>query len=179
MMEEVCHSYASALYSLLAKEERDDYKRALLSISKDFEENPAFFKALCSYTVKQEEKEDILRKTYEPLGLERLLPFLALLCKKHRISLFFQIKDEFVALVEEGQNVKSGIVYSSIKLTNDQLSSIEASMEKKTSSEVRLSNIVDPSLIGGVKVALDGKVYDGSLRGRLLNLAKKLQGGNQ
>lgn len=178
-MEEICNSYASALYSLLDEGERDDYKRALVKIGNDLKDNPDFFKVLCSYRVKQEEKEALLRKAYETLGLKHLLPFLTLLCNKHRISRFFEIKDQFVALVEEGQNVKTGIVYSAEKLTDDQLSSIEASMKKKTSSEVRLSNIIDPSLLGGVKVALDGKVYDGSLRGRLLNLAKTLQGGNQ
>ena len=105
--------------------------------------------------------------------------FMSLLCKKHRISSYSEIKDQFVSLVEEGENVKTGIVYSTEKLSDEQLSSIEASMKAKTSSEVRLSNVVDPSLLGGVKVALDGKVYDGSLRGKLLNLAKQLQGGNQ
>lgn len=179
MMEGVCKSYASALYSLLALEERDDYKRALIGIGDDFKANPLLFKALCSYSIKQEEKEATLQEDYARLGLKHLVPFLALLCKKHRISLYFEIKDQFVELVENGQNVKSGIVYSAERLTDAQLASIEASMKKKTSSEVRLSNLVDPSLLGGVKVALDGKVYDGSLRGRLQNLAKKLQGGNQ
>ncbi len=178
-MEEVYKSYASALYSLLEEDERDAYKDALLKISDDFKRNPSFFRVLCSYRVKAEEKDALLSSAYGGLKLKHLLPFMSLLCKKHRISSYSEIKEQFVSLVEEGENVKTGIVYSTEKLSDKQLSSIEASMKAKTSSEVRLSNVVDPSLLGGVKVALDGKVYDGSLRGKLLNLAKQLQGGNQ
>lgn len=178
-MEQVCKSYASALYSLLEEDERDAYKDALLGIADDFKENPSFFRALCSYRVKASEKDALLSGAYGKLKLKHLLPFLSLLCKKHRISSYPDIKAEFVSLVEEGENVKTGIVYSAEKLSDEQLSSIEASLKAKTSSEVRLSNVVDASLLGGVKVALDGKVYDGSLRGKLLSLAKQLQGGNQ
>jgi F0F1-type ATP synthase delta subunit len=39
---------------------------------------------------------------------------------------------------------------------------------------VELKNVIEPGLIGGVKVALDGKVYDGSLRNRLMGLENTL-----
>ena len=41
-------------------------------------------------------------------------------------------------------------------------------------NSVELKNVIEPGLIGGVKVALDGKVYDGSLRNRLMGLENTL-----
>ena len=50
---------------------------------------------------------------------------------------------------------------------------------KKWTGNIReLRNVVDPSLLGGVKVSLGDKVYDGSLKGKLDNLAKQLKGGS-
>lgn len=178
-MEEVYLSYATALYSLLDEGQKKDYQKALQEVKEDFSSQPEFLSLLSSYRVEQKEKEELLKKIYSPLGLTYLVPFLSLLCKRHRIHHFSEVEQRFSSLVDEGNNVLRGVAYSSEKLSEEQLTSIEASLKKKTSSEVRLTNIVDPSLLGGVKVALGGKVYDGSLRGRLQNLAKILQGGSE
>ena len=58
------------------------------------------------------------------------------------------------------------------------LEKIESSFEAKY-KKVKLKNIIDYSLIGGLKVTLDGKVYDYSLKNRLDSLgATLLSGGN-
>lgn len=177
-MEEICFAYASALYSLLSKEEAKDYQSALSSIEKDFSENPDFLRLLSSYQIGYEEKEGMLKKIYGSLGLPRLLPFLCLLAKKHRIHLFKDIESCFASLCDEANSTSRGIVYSAAALSKEELTSIEASLSEKTSAEVKLKNLVDPSLLGGVKVSLGDKVYDGSLKGKLESLSKKLQGGS-
>lgn len=40
---------------------------------------------------------------------------------------------------------------------------------------VRLTEETDPSLLGGVRVEIDGRVYDGSLRLQLQEVLKALQ----
>ena len=120
----------------------------------------------------------MLERIYGPLGLPRLLPFLCLLVKKHRIASFDDIESCFASLCDEASSTTRGIVYSASPLSREELTSIEASLGKKTSAEVKLRNVVDPSLLGGVKVSLGDKVYDGSLKGKLDNLAKQLKGGS-
>ncbi|MCF0113484.1 MAG: F0F1 ATP synthase subunit delta, partial [Bacilli bacterium] len=52
-------------------------------------------------------------------------------------------------------------------------------LQKRVGGKVELKNEVDHTLLGGVKVALEGKVYDGTLRGKLNELQRQLQqGGN-
>ena len=177
-MEEYCQAYASALYSLLEEKERPSYQNALSSIGKDFAENPSFLRLLSSYQIGYEEKKKMLERIYGPLGSPRLLPFLCLLVKKHRIASFDDIESCFASLCDEASSTTRGIVYSVSPLSREELTSIEASLGKKTSAEVKLRNVVDPSLLGGVKVSLGDKVYDGSLKGKLDNLAKQLKGGS-
>ena len=176
-MDSFANSYASALYSLLDEKERGQYFDALKSIQKDFVEQKELFALLCSYAVNQKEKEKILQKVYGGIPLKHLLPFLNLLCKKHRIIHFCEVSDSFASLYNEETNVKEGIAYSASALSKKQLSDIESALGKKTRGKVVLKNVIDPSLLGGVKVALDGKVYDGSLRGKLAEMKKQLKGG--
>ena len=66
-----------------------------------------------------------------------------------------------------------------MKLTPEALSSIEKALQKRVGGKVELKNEVDHTLLGGVKVSLEGKVYDGTLRGKLNELQRQLQqGGN-
>ena len=176
-MESYVSSYASALYSLLNEKERHEYLSALSDIKKDFENQKELFSLLCSYAVSQKEKETILQKVYWNIPLKHLLPFLNLLCKKHRIIHFCEVFDAYSSLCNEEMNVKEGIAYSVSPLSKDQLGEIEKALGKKAGGKIKLKNILDPSLLGGVKVALDGKVYDGSLRGKLAELKKQLKGG--
>ena len=176
-MDSYANSYASALYSLLSEKERGDYLSALGEIKDSLGKEKELFALLCSYSVSQKEKEKILQKIYGGYPLKHLLPFLDLLCKKHRIAHFCEVFEAFASLCNEQANIKEGVAYSASPLSKKQLSGIEGALGKRVSGKVVLKNVVDPSLLGGVKVALDGKVYDGSLRGKLAELKKQLKGG--
>ena len=47
-------------------------------------------------------------------------------------------------------------------------------MQKSLGFAVSLENHVDPSLIGGVKVFIDDKVYDGTILGKIERLRSTL-----
>lgn len=176
-MDSCAANYASALYSLLSEGERGDYLSALSEVKESLEKEKGLFALLCSYSVSQKEKEKILQKVYGGYPLKHLLPFLYLLCKKHRIAHFCGVFEAFASLCNEQANIKEGIAYSALPLNKKQLDDIESALSKKVGGKVVLKAIVDPSLLGGVKVALDGKVYDGSLRGKLSELKKQLKEG--
>ena len=93
----------------------------------------------------------------------------------HRFLGFKQIQEGFLALVHEDLGIKSGVAYSADKLTASELNAIKEALGKRLSSRVELRNVVDPSLLGGVKVAIDGKVYDGTIRSKLIDLSRELR----
>lgn len=177
-MEEVYANYAQALYSLADPSALPDYEQAMEEIRLLFEKEPAFLRLLSGYTLGNQEKEKLIDQVFSSFGLPYLLDFLKLLSAKHRISHFDEIEEAFASLCHERFKVKEGIAYSAVPLSKEQLSSIEEALSKKLGAKVRLRNQVDQVLLGGVKVALDGKVYDGSLRSKLLGLKKSLEGGS-
>ena len=66
-------------------------------------------------------------------------------------------------------------------LSKEQLELLTKTFEEKLGCEVSLSARSEPSLLGGIKVSIDGKVYDGTLANKLEALRLRLlaQGGKQ
>ncbi len=177
MAESVYQNYAIALFSLTKEKDGQEYLSALRKVEKDLSENPDFLAFLSSYSIPLETRLAALSKVYEPLKLAYLPRFLGLLVQHHRIRHLNEVEREFAALVNEEHGILEGIVYSASKLEEKDIKRIEKAFERKLGKKVALKNRVDEKILGGVKVALDGKVYDGSIRNRLLDLEKQLLAG--
>lgn len=177
MAESVYQNYALALYSLTKEKDSQEYLKALRKVRTDFSDHPEFLAFLSSYSIPLQTRLRSLDEVYGSLELEYLPRFLGLLVKHHRIRHLDEAEREFASLVNEEHGVLEGIVYSASKLEEKDIHRIELAFQKKLGKKVSLQNRVDEKILGGVKVALDGKVYDGSLRNRLLDLEKQLLAG--
>ncbi|MCQ2742754.1 MAG: ATP synthase F1 subunit delta [Bacilli bacterium] len=179
-MDGVENNYARALYDLVEADKRSDYKEAIENIADVLKNDADAFRLFSSYSISKADINKIADKVFGAYGLPYLADFMKVVIAHHRISSFSLIASEFVSLVNESQGVKEGIAYSAEKLSKEQLEKISEALTNKLGHKVHLKNVVDHHLLGGVKVALDGKVYDGSLRGRLEGMKKQLlSGGNQ
>ena len=59
-------------------------------------------------------------------------------------------------------------------LTEAQAEALKQKLEKLSGKKISLSLKTDPSLLGGVRVELEGKELDGTVKGRLDGLSRKL-----
>ena len=64
-------------------------------------------------------------------------------------------------------------IITAVKLTKDQLKKIETAVEKKVGS-ARYSEVIDPSVIGGLMLIIDDEEYDGTIQGKLKKLRTSL-----
>ena len=60
-----------------------------------------------------------------------------------------------------------GIVAAPGQLTEEQIARVEGKFSELLGQEVSLSLRVDPSLIGGLRVEIDGRLYDGTIKKQL------------
>lgn len=65
-------------------------------------------------------------------------------------------------------------VTSAVKLSSTQLKTIQDAFTKKFTS-VDLETVIDPQIIGGVKVTIGSKQIDASVQGKLNQLKQALQ----
>ena len=178
MKDEVFVNYAAALFSL-AKDEKKvaTYRKEIKEVEKLLTGDPMFLECFSSYKVSHEDIYHLLDEAFKGLESPSLLPFLKLLVSKHLISSISEISETFYGMCNEYLGIKEGLIYSTSRLTEEEISKLEKTLEDKLSCKVSLKNKIDHTLIGGVRIVLDGKIYDGSVENKIETLRKKLLKG--
>jgi F-type H+-transporting ATPase subunit delta len=111
----------------------------------------------------------------ETLGLARLVQnFLYVVVNHRRIELLDQIRAAFEALVDERLGVVRADVFSAGELAGDQQKAIAAQLTRLSGKRVRAEFAIDGRLIGGVTARIGSTIYDGSVRGQLEALRRKM-----
>ena len=100
---------------------------------------------------------------------------LFVLVDKGRFQYYHNIVKEYKRLVDVHKGEGKGKVYSAVPLSEEQMKRFEEQASKLLQEKIRLKNVVDESLIGGVKLLVDGKIIDASLRGKLDRLSKEIE----
>lgn len=163
-MKEITSRYAEALFSL--KRESSSIEESQLEVKeliKVLKENPDFSVLLSSSYKDFEEKEQIIDKIFKGVD-EEIKTLMKIVVKNHRGQYLTEIFLDFNSLVNEYRGVKEGLVYSTEPLSESQLAKLNSVISKKESRPVELKNIIDPTLIGGVKVVINDHIYDGSIK---------------
>lgn len=100
--------------------------------------------------------------------------FLFVLIDHRRIALLGAILTSFDLIVDERLGFARAEVTSPRELTETQRGAVNAQLERITGKRVRMRYAVDPALIGGVVARIGSTVYDGSVRGQLQTLGRRL-----
>jgi F-type H+-transporting ATPase subunit delta len=100
--------------------------------------------------------------------------FLFVLIDHRRIALLGVILHSFELIVDERLGFARAEVSSPSELTKTQRGAINAQLERITGKRIRMRFAVDPALIGGVVARIGSTVYDGSVRGQLQTLGRRL-----
>lgn len=173
-MDMVASRYAESLFDL-AKEENaiETYQKDIIKIQNVFNDD-VFVQFFSHVAVQDDDKINILKKSFQDQVSEYVLNFLMLLVKKRRMKYIRQICQHFQSLCNDYFGVKVGKVYSAFELTKEQIHKVEKAMSQKVGKKVQLHVVIDESLIGGIKVDIDNHIYDDSLSYKLESLRKEL-----
>ena len=167
-MSEIGKEYGTALFLLACEENRTgEYAGALETVKGVFSENPEYLALLASPGISLEERLSMIRSAFENSVPEYVLSYLQLLCEKGRIAEFFVSAEEYLSLWNASKNVSNARVISAVPLTEEEKQALCRKLEETRKGTVRPEFSVDPSLLGGIVVEMDGTVLDGSLRRRL------------
>lgn len=100
--------------------------------------------------------------------------FVALLFDKRREEVLRNVAEAFRRRVLADQNLAEGVVESARPLGDKEIGELARLVGKRLGKTVRLENRVAPALLGGVRVTVENRMIDGSVRGRLDGLSKRL-----
>jgi F-type H+-transporting ATPase subunit delta len=100
--------------------------------------------------------------------------FLFVLIDHRRIAGFSDVVNAFEQTLDERLGFARAQVQSARDLSEAQRAALTAALEKASGKRLRAQFAVDGSLIGGVVARIGSTVYDGSVRGQLRVLGRRL-----
>ena len=172
----VAGTYGQALYDVakergIVKEIGEEYK----AIGKVFDDNPDLMKLFLIPMLSAFEKREVAKKVFEGRILQELLNFIYVLINERRINAWDSIGKYYEKTVLESGGLVKGVVYSPLPLDKERIFALEEKTAPVVCNRVRLENKIDKSLIGGVRIYIDGKLIDASVKTRLENLKQRMK----
>ncbi len=172
VMMQINKEYATALFALATENNAvDEYEKSLIEIEKIFKENSDYIKVLESPAIPLSERISFIDEAFSGTYTEYIVSFIKVLCENGHILEICGCIDEFQDLVRIYKNRTVAFVYYVEPLTDGQKAALLGKLQKISGKVIEPKFIKDESLIGGIKVQLDDKIFDGSIRNRL-NKAK-------
>ena len=173
-MESVASRYGLALYSLALEENKiDSWQKDVKTLKSIFEENTDFIMILGSSFLSLEERIKILEKTL--VGVDKnIVALIDVIMENNRTDLILDVFENFNSYCNQYRGVSEGLIYSTLKLDQTVIDQIEKKISKIENNKVELKNVIDPSLIGGVKIVVKDRIYDGSIKHSIEMMKKDL-----
>ena len=131
--------------------------------------------ALVTPAIPGSRKKAVIARIADRLGLSRVpRNFLFVLVDRRRIASLGVIIQQFEEVVDERLGFARADVASATDLDERQRAALSAELERLTGKRIRARFAVDPALIGGAVARIGSTVYDGSIRGQLGSLERRL-----
>ena len=131
--------------------------------------------ALVTPAVPAARKRAVVGRIAEVLKLSRISRnFLYVLIDHRRIAALSGIIDSFELMVDDRLGFARAEVAAAREMGEPQRAALNAVLERLTGRRIRMRLTVDERLIGGVVARIGSTVYDGSVRGQLASLGRRL-----
>ncbi|MBS4190091.1 F0F1 ATP synthase subunit delta [Bacillus sp. FJAT-49705] len=173
----VAKRYALALFQLAQEHQLLNQMEEELRVVKDVVNQNSDLKAvLKSPKLSIAKKKEILTGAFESVSTY-VLNTLMILIDRHREDHISDVADYFISLANDERGIAEAKVYSIRPLTEAESEALSASFAAKVGKKsLRVDNIVDSNLLGGIKLRIGNRIFDGSLRGKLDRLERQLLG---
>ncbi len=170
-MTDLAREYASGLYEL-AQEEKlsSEILSQMQALKLCFREQPDFCRLLCNMSISKEERLSILDNALRGQVHPYLLNFLKILLARGALNEYESCLNAFRALYNEAHGIIEAAVTTSAPLSDDQRRRLKEKLLTMTGREVELTEKIDPSVIDGVLLEMNGQRFDNTIRRRLQSI---------
>ncbi|OAA86711.1 MULTISPECIES: F0F1 ATP synthase subunit delta [Clostridium] len=180
MYEYLDRRYALALYKIAEEKGKveqylDELRKVVALINKDDD----FIEIIKHPQVSNSSKKKIFIDVFKGKIDEDVLSFLLVLIEKGRILELEGKLKQMEKIYLEKNKTAIAKVKTVISLEDKEKEDLVHKLEKKYDKKILLQEEIDPSIIGGVCIEVDGEVIDGSIRSKLSEMKKIMLKGEQ
>jgi len=167
--------YAIAVSSLAREQQAADRVGAdLEQVAKAIGARGKIYDFFVSPVIARPDKERMLGEAFEgklhPIALHTLL----LLVRKRRESLLAAIVAQYLDLERAARGAQTLTLRSARALDRTEYAKLVERLERLYGKKFEVTEVVDPSLIGGLRITLGDRRIDATISGRLEALAREL-----
>lgn len=174
-MTELEKTYGDALYQLALEEHLEgQLLEEMNGICALLRESPEYLRLIGSRALAKAERLALLDEAFGGRVHPYLLNFMKILCERGAFERIGGCKDAFVIAYNERHGIVPARVISATPLSADQEKRLIEALEKKTGKTILLQKQVDASLVGGMRVEMDGKRYDNTVASKMEHLRRAL-----
>jgi F-type H+-transporting ATPase subunit delta len=174
-MSSVARRYARALFELAQEQGQIDVVGTQLAAAAAELRIPELAEMADSPRLSADRRHALVQAVAEQLSLTPLVTtFLLLVSDNRRLKELSGVAEQFQRLEDQALGRVRMTIRSAVPLSDAQRDAISSAFGRQLERTVIARTAVDPSLLGGVVVEAEGKVYDGSVLSNLERLAERM-----
>ena len=168
MISKTALTYGGALYDLAREESLEEQILGELhAVSDLFRQNPDYGRLLMEPSIEKQEREKLIDEAWGGSVHPYTQNFMKLLCDNGTISALPDCFQAFRSRYNRDHNIIDVRAVSAVPMTEAQTKRLREKLEKTLGKKVELTLRTDPSMLGGVRLEMEGERLDGSVRARL------------
>ena len=176
MAKLVSKRYAYALFEAgLELNKLDVFKEDLQVIAHVLNVEPQIQKILSHPKISKDEKKDLMSSIFGGKVSQEMLNFLYIIVDKRREGNLMEISDQFNELFNEHKNIVEVTAITAVPMDRKAQDRLAVVLGNKINKTIRLRNIVDKDIIGGVLLKVENKIIDGTVKGQLESMEKAIK----
>ncbi len=175
--DSTAQKYAEALFGIGTSQGKlEVFQANAVDFQRILDSSKELMIALSHPNIRKTQRKEVINgvlagSTYDPLFIN----FVKLVVDRGRIQYFSKIVHSFVGLRDAAVGRLRGVVYVADPLTAEQHERLRAKAQSKLGCEVVLEERIDPSIIGGLRLEINGRVYDSSVKRHLERLREAMK----
>lgn len=174
-MTEFAKMYGGSLYDLAAEERADSEILAQLDECVGLlRDNPDYLRLLSTPSLPKKERCGLLDEALRGEIHIYLLNFLKILCERGQLRQLAECARAYRLRYNAAHGILEATAVSAVALTSDQARRLQNKLETVTGKQIDLHCKVDPGVLGGIRLDIDGTELDGTVQSRLSGLRSSI-----
>ncbi|PLT48376.1 F0F1 ATP synthase subunit delta [Paenibacillus sp. FSL W8-1187] len=171
----IAKRYAQALYEVAGTQGIvSEVRQQLQLVSEALNGDADVLRFLGTPGIEASEKTELVKKAIGDRVSSIVLNIVTLLIERGRYAAIGEVYAAYSRIADKASGESRATIYTALPLSAVELSKVVQQFSSLSGSRIIGEQVVDPSLIGGVKVRIGDKIYDGSLSGKLERLSKQM-----
>ncbi|WP_068620677.1 F0F1 ATP synthase subunit delta [Paenibacillus tuaregi] len=172
----VARRYAKALYEAAAQDGRTlETEQELTAAVTALTSDKDVMNFIASPNISEEVKWNIISGSLEGKMSQTVISALKLVIERGRVDILQDMLNSYTKISSDALGIANAVVYTTYPLNEQEQQQVAQEFGDLVHKKIRVNNVIDKDLLGGMKVVIGDTLYDGSLAGKLERLEKSFR----